>query len=239
MKKFPAALLCAVLACSVLFAQTEPEPAEKTGLQAEGPAGGETGTQAEGPAAGEAAPETDFDLLQNREGGVTITAYRGSARDLSIPALIGGQTVTAIGPKACMGKGLNSVIVPSGVQTIGFCAFAGNSLVSITLSEGLKTIDYEAFADNQLASAVLPESAASIGVRAFANNKLSGIGLPGRVSYIGKDAFAGNPLADITIGANRNVFTSQGFETSFVNYYASTGKKAGTYTKNGPVWSLN
>jgi hypothetical protein len=28
------------------------------------------------------------------------------------------------------------------------------------------------------------------------------------------------------------------FDTGFVNYWKSQNKKAGTYVKNGPVWSM-
>lgn len=180
----------------------------------------------------------DFDVLQNKGGGVTITAYRGAAAELAIPAEIGGQKVTVIGGRAFYGKGLVSVIIPEGVTTIAFYAFAGNRLSSVVIPPGLNLIEYEAFSGNLLEFVDLPESVRSIGVRAFADNKLSGVVIPGRVSFIGKDAFAGNGFTVITIGANRNIFTSQGFELSFVNYYVSTGKKAGAYAKTDRVWSL-
>jgi hypothetical protein len=69
------------------------------------------------------------------------------------------------------------------------------------------------------------------------NKKLETIILPGRISTIGKDAFAGNPLLSVTVGANRNLFTSQGFELSLVNYYIAEGRRAGRYVKEDGVWS--
>jgi hypothetical protein len=181
----------------------------------------------------------DYELLQNKDGGVTITAYRGSALDVIIPPEIGGLKVTVIGPRAFAGKNLTSASIPENVTTIAYCAFANNSLGSIVIPQGVVAIEYEAFSDNLLASVELPESVRSIGVRAFANNKLGSAGIPGRVTFIGKDAFAGANLTGITIGADRNIFTGQGFELSFVNYYASTGRKAGTYSKRERVWTLS
>ena len=185
------------------------------------------------------ADASEFELLQNKAGGVTITAYRGNAQDLTIPPEIGGQKVTVIGSRAFSGRELRSVTIPEGVTLIAFYAFADNRLESLVVPHGVVTIEYEAFSGNELISVELPETVTSIGVRAFANNRLSGIVMPGRVNFIGKDAFAGNSFTGITIGANRNIFTSQGFELSFVNYYVSTGKKAGAYAKADRVWSLS
>jgi hypothetical protein len=184
----------------------------------------------------EAAKE-DFEIFQNKSGGITITLYRGDKAELIIPGEIGGQRVTVIGPRAFAGKGLKAVSVPEGVDTIAYCAFADNSLVSLRLPSTLVSIEYEAFAGNLLRLLVLPENAASVGVRAFAENPLESLALPGKLTYIGKDAFKGNALTEITIAGRRNVFTIQGFDLSFVNYYGSTGKTAGTYTKSERVWS--
>jgi hypothetical protein len=123
------------------------------------------------------------------------------------------------------------------VVTIEPLAFAENRLESVDIS-GCVSIGYEAFAGNQLNSLLLSENLSSIGPRAFINNFLSSIILPGKITNIGKDAFAGNPLSSIKAAANRNLFTSQGFEASFVNYYVSTGRSAGIYVKNGRVWSM-
>jgi hypothetical protein len=184
------------------------------------------------------ADAADYELLQNKDGGVTITSYRGSALDVTIPPEIGGLKVTVIGPRAFAGKNLNSASISENVTTIAYCAFAGNRLSSVVIPQGVVAIEYEAFSDNQLVSVELPESVRSIGVRAFANNKLGGVSLPGQVTFIGKEAFAGSNLTGITIGSDRNLFTSQGFELSFINYYASTGRKAGTYSKRERVWIL-
>ena len=179
----------------------------------------------------------DFDLLQNRYGGITITGYRGMDRDVTIPETIEGLPVTIIGNKAFYRKDIFSVTIPETVVTIEPLAFAENQLESIDIS-GCVSIGYEAFAGNQLSTLTLSVQLSSIGPRAFINNNLSAITLPGRITNIGKDAFAKNPLSSITAGANRNLFTSQGFEPSFVNYYISMGRSAGVYVKDGRVWSL-
>jgi len=194
--------------------------------------------QAEAAETAEAKTAGDFILLQNRYGGITITGYAGTDKTVVIPENIGGIPVTIIGNKAFYHKDLSAVTIPETVVTIEPMAFAENQLQSVDIS-GCVSIGYEAFAGNKLGTLVLSERLSSIGPRAFINNNLSAINLPGRITNIGKDAFANNPLSSITVGANRNLFASQGFEPSFVNYYVGTGRKAGVYVKDGRVWSLH
>ena len=179
---------------------------------------------------------SDFELLQNRFGGITVIAYKGTDKNVVIPETIGGLPVTIIGNKAFYRKELAAVTIPHTVVTIEPLAFAENQLESIDIS-GCVSIGYEAFAGNQISKLILSEHLSSIGPRAFIDNKLTAITLPGKITNIGKDAFAGNPLSSIAVAANRNLFASQGFEPSFVNYYISAGRAAGVYVKDGRVWS--
>jgi hypothetical protein len=178
-----------------------------------------------------------FVLLQNRSGGITITGYRGTEKTIVIPETIGGLPVTIIGNKAFYRRDISAVTIPETVLIIEPLAFADNQLQSAVIP-GCTFIGYEAFAGNQLSDVVFSDRLSSIGPRAFINNKLSSISLPGKITNIGKDAFAGNPLASITVGLNRNLFTGQGFELSFVNYYVGMGRRAGVYVKDGQVWLL-
>jgi hypothetical protein len=205
-------LPCLVFLCVSIYAQTFPPP------EAEDPDGG-------------------FELLQNRFGGITITGYRGTEKAVVIPETIGGLPVTIIGNKAFYRRELSEVTIPETVQTIEPLAFADNNLQSAVIP-GCRSIGYEAFAGNQLSALVLSDQLSSIGPRAFINNRLSSVTLPGKITNIGKDAFKGNPLASITVGLNRNLFTGQGFELSFVNYYVGMGRRAGVYVKDGQVWLL-
>lgn len=62
-------------------------------------------------------------------------------KEVEIPASIGGSNVTAIGDEAFRFKGLTSVVLPEGVQTIGRLAFFNNSISSLTLPNSLTFID--------------------------------------------------------------------------------------------------
>jgi hypothetical protein len=184
-----------------------------------------------------AQSEDDFDILQNRAGGITITGYRGSEKNVVIPETIGGMKVTIIGLRAFFNKSLTGVTIPESVTYLESQAFANNQLNALTILNCV-IIGYGAFSDNQLTGLILPEGTATIGPMAFARNQLSRIVIPGSVIHIGNGAFTGNPLGSVTVGANRNIDNGQGFDPSFTNYYASTGKKAGTYVKENRVWTL-
>jgi hypothetical protein len=181
---------------------------------------------------------SDFEILQNRGGGVTITAYKGESLNVVIPAEIGGGRVTILGPRSFYAKDIQTVTIPEGVKTIAQGAFAKNQLSSLVLPQSLSSIEYEAFADNNITTLELPENLRSLGVRSFAGNDLNSVTIGSSLTFIGQGAFAGNEFSRVIMAEGRNLFTSQGFDLSFVNYYQSTGKRAGIYTRNGRVWSL-
>jgi len=179
----------------------------------------------------------DFELLQNRSGGITILRYLGTEKTVVIPETIGGLPATIIGTRAFYRKDLSAVAIPETVTTIEPLAFAENQLQSVEI-KGCVSIAYEAFAENQISTLILSDRLSSIGPRAFINNKLSSLTIPGRITNIGRDAFTGNPLSSITVAANRNLFISQGFEASFINYYVGMGRRAGVYSKDDRIWVL-
>ena len=91
------------------------------------------------------APTSSFHYVVE-DGQITITAYRGTAREVAIPASITGIPVTCIGDNAFQNTAITTVTVPEGVTHIGWFAFAGcTSLVSVTLPASVVSIDYGAF----------------------------------------------------------------------------------------------
>jgi hypothetical protein len=79
---------------------------------------------------------------RNRQGGITITGYTGTAAAVVIPAAIEGKPVTAIGGWAfahC--TSLASVTIPTGVTAIGNHAFYDcSSLTSVTIPNSVTAI---------------------------------------------------------------------------------------------------
>ncbi|MDR1388546.1 MAG: leucine-rich repeat domain-containing protein [Treponema sp.] len=183
-------------------------------------------------------PDNEFEVFQNKSGGVTILGYHGSESEVIIPERVGGQQVTVIGARAFFGRGLTRVQIPQGVTAIAYEAFADNELDSVEFPVSLASIEYGAFSGNRLVEVALPENILSVGVRAFAGNRIAVLTIPGRVTFIGVDAFTGNKLERVIMSARRNIFITQGFDRSFVNYYLSTGKRAGLYVCTDRIWTL-
>jgi peptidoglycan/xylan/chitin deacetylase (PgdA/CDA1 family) len=135
------------------------------------------------------SPESDFTF--NPATGM-ITEYTGLGGDVVIPTTIGGLPVTAIGYRAFEKSSLTSVVIPSGVTSIGLFAFAGcSSLTRVDLPNSVTSIGPAAFAScSSLTSIDLPDSVTEIGDRMFYDcTSLTGIDLPNSVTSIGSSAF--------------------------------------------------
>lgn len=169
--------------------------------------------------------ESDFvwatDWLHKTDG-IVITEYKGTRKNVHIPATINGHKVTVLGyGGAFHEKGLTSVKIPDTVQVISHWTFARNELTeleipksvyliansafrenklqSVTLSEGLTTIEYDAFEYNQLKTVAIPNTVTSIEDSVFAHNQLTSVSIPNSVTSIEKEAFEANQLTSITI----------------------------------------
>lgn len=92
-------------------------------------------------------PSTFFEYSENPDGTLTITGYaenvEKNATDITIPSVIGGKKVTAIGAGAFRGRSkLKSVSIPSGVKYIYDKAFEGTSLTGEHTSSIPTSIEY-------------------------------------------------------------------------------------------------
>ena len=94
----------------------------------------------------EAASSTDFQYTTN-DGEITITAYVGNEKVVSIPDEIGGCPVTYIADTAFENhRTLEKVIIPKTVDGIGWFAFRGCiALSQIEISSSVSQIEYGAF----------------------------------------------------------------------------------------------
>jgi hypothetical protein len=159
--------------------------------------------------------EAGFHTIQNAQGTLTITRYTGTAKEVAIPETIEGIMVTKIGHSAFEYKRLTNITIPDSVASIEDFAFYRNSLANVAIGNNVISIGEGAFMDNQLASVIIPNSVASIG----------------------EGAFKGNLMKSITIGADKD-YHVLAFPHNFRNFYESQGRKAGTYTWSGRLWSV-
>ncbi|MBC9785356.1 leucine-rich repeat protein [Heliobacterium chlorum] len=116
-----------------------------------------------------------------------------------IPTQIDGSTVVTIGNGAFLEKGITSVILPKGLQSIGDSAFEYNPLTSITIPNNVTSIGALAFKESALTSVTLPNGVTSIGDEAFAGNALTSVKIPNSVTSLGAAVFESNHLTDVTL----------------------------------------
>lgn len=120
----------------------------------------------------------------------TITGYNGPGGAVSIPSVIEGHAVTAVGVgwSTIFGAGdiaVTSVTIPDSVTTIGGSAFlAAVSLANVTIPGSVTTIGDFAFDRcTSLTSVTIPTSVTAIGDGAFSEcTGLTSVSIPARFS---------------------------------------------------------
>ncbi len=177
-----------------------------------------------------ASSGSDFVYI-NKADGITITYYRGTDVNVTIPDTIDGKPVVTIGNGAFCTSNLTSIVMPDSVTSIQSIAFFNcQALESVTLSKNITNIDLSAFSGcTSLKNIILPDSLTSIGNSAFSRcpnltsvtlpENLTSIGnhsffsctglkkiiIPGKVNSIGSNAFGScSSMYDITIPASVN-----------------------------------
>ena len=140
--------------------------------------------------------EKDFQIDWDTkvEGGVIITRYIGSKKEVRIPPSIQNNPVTGIRESAFWhNSNITRVIIPNSVTSIGNRAFSNcESLTSVTIGNGVTSIGNGAFYScKSLTSVTIGNSVTSIGDEAFSNcGSLTNITIPNGVTSIGNMVFS-------------------------------------------------
>jgi len=164
--------------------------------------------------------KNEFDIndrFKYAMGQIQGIARWGGMADLVIPSNIWGDPVTSIGNGAFNGSRLNSVTIPSSVETIGSEAFWNTGLTSITIGANVN-MSYNSFGGNTFQT--FPDCYKKIGMQAntykqsifrFANGEILGfVNNTGNVQTIDiPDNIWGVPVTSIATGAFKdNRFSS-------------------------------
>jgi len=157
----------------------------------------------------------DANILGN---GLVPDHFIGNDTTYGLYQVTLGSTVRIIGDYTFYDNpNLTEIIIPNSVTEIGIYAFGYCGLKSVNLPSGLKRISSYA----------------------FANNNIQSVSIPAGVEFVENYIFSGNPITRATLPANlsNDVMQRWGLETGLVNFYANQNRAAGTYVKNGPIWS--
>ena len=162
------------------------------------------------------------------------------SRSSSLIAIVIPNSVTEIGDGAFSGSGLTGVTLGRGVKTIGYGAFNSNQLRSIVIPDNVETIGGDAFSRNPMTEAVIPASLAGVQFRNATDRQNNRNPQPRLGALFGSNSFVSafpDTLTRISLPASMHDVNLLGFEDSLRNFYISQNRVAGTYVKNGPVWS--
>lgn len=147
-------------------------------------------------------------IIPKQIGGVDVTtigdsAFSGFTTITSI-SFEDGNKVTKIGNNAFKNTTkLSSIVLPTGVTSIGTNAFENTGISSIVIPNGITSIPDSCFTDSTKLSAVtLGDKVTSIGGYAFSNTALTNIKLPNSLTTIGKRVFQKTKLSSISIPNN-------------------------------------
>lgn len=159
-----------------------------------------------------------YDWVENEDETITITGYKGTSEDITIPETINRLTVTSIGADAFSNKQIKSVTIPNTVTSIGERAFQNNQLETIEIPNQVTNIDSYAFANNNLTSITLPENITTISNSAFENNDITNLSIPNNVKSIAMNAFKNNNILSLIIPKNIQTLGEGAFaENSLLN----------------------
>lgn len=120
-------------------------------------------------------------------------------KDVDVPSVIAGTTITKIGFVAFRALGLQSITLPNTITEIQGQAFQYNLLTSVTIPSSVTTLGNYVFASNELTSANVPNTVTSMGLGVFANNQITTFSLPTGMTTIPDQTFSSNMLTSVTI----------------------------------------
>jgi len=180
--------------------------------------------------------------------------YNCALETVTIP-----NSVTAIGEAAFAKNQLTSVTFGNRVVEIGINAFAANNFTELkNLPASLRSIHKNAFANNAINTLVIPNGVTILWADCFVNNPIATLVIPPSLAGLRKQpsgtwyvrdefyvagfalAFAKNkdPTA-ITLPANvDDENLDRNFSSTFLDFYKSQNKKAGTYSFDGRLWTV-
>lgn len=192
--------------------------------------------------------ESDF-TYEESDGKLTITGYKGSAGELTIPSTIDAKTVVAIKDHAfhersgsdTKGKCLKKVTISEGIKTIGLLAFCGcDNLETVTFPESLTDMGAQSFLQcSKLKAITIPAGVTQIQNSAFQETALEEVIIPGTVTRISSAAFRlCSQLKRVKIESKTVVFESNdvfGNCNEDLVIYAENDSTAKTYANTNGI----
>jgi hypothetical protein len=161
----------------------------------------------------------DQDVTLDSRQFITACSYNFATKAIIIPDTLQGVAIKGIGIGAFEGKGITSVVLPSGLEKIEGTAFRSNALTTVSFPAGLRYLGRHSFRDNFLTNVVMPNSVEFVGNETFKNNNISSATLSTSLAYLGYQAFVQNVLSSITLPASLNYIGVQAFISNSITSF--------------------
>jgi len=174
--------------------------------------------------------------------------------DQTISEVIIPDSVTYIGGMAFAYGKISSLVLGRNIQQIDAGAFASNNISSVTLPSSLRIVGKGAFLDNRIQTLSIPNGVVFLDDYSFGNNPITTLVIPKSLAtaddkiFVSRDkgfrgAFSNkdntSTITTITLPSNVDSGNFYGnFSSDFQSFYASQGRKAGTYTWTGRIWTV-
>ncbi len=228
-----------------------------------------TGNEASAPPADYVSTaENELYVYEIYTSYIKVMEYLGEETEVTVPSIIDGKPVKAIGSLCFFQKGVTSVTIPESVtvidesafyyadvltsitipdtvQSIGMRAFGWcNSLESVTLGSGITEIpDYCFNHCAALTSLSIPENITKIGIRAFSYcEKLNELIIPATVTEVGGRAFTGCPALEYVSFENGDTRLGEDAFTECENVVIIAPESSAVYNycaENSLRWSTS
>lgn len=141
-----------------------------------------------------AATYGDWEYTLENDYTCTITKYKGSAKNVTVPATIYGNKVARLNRTFEMNKNIESVTISSGIKEIGqYCFYECSNLKRVSVPNTVTTIEYVSFHNCvNIESIVIPGSCKKIELMAFSGcKKMKTATINEGLKYIGEHSFEG------------------------------------------------
>jgi hypothetical protein len=183
----------------------------------------------------------DQDVTLDNRNYITACTYSFATTNIIIPDTLQGVPIKGIGIGAFQGKGITSVMLPSGLERIEGTAFRSNALTTIAFPAGLTYLGRHSFRDNTLTNVVLPNTVEFVGNETFKNNSITSVTLSNSLVYLGYQAFVQNLLTSVTLPASINYIGVQAFINNLITSFVlpANSRPGFQYWRNSDGDTLN
>lgn len=151
---------------------------------------------------------SDFEYIENEDGGITITKYIGERTEVVIPDEINGKKVTVIGSKSFMlgtednpiESPITYVDIPDSVTAIEELAFFYcKNLESVIFPENLESVGYSAFAWCSALKEIRILASVKYGNTVFARSGIESLKIEEGTTVIEIGSFIGTNLKKLNL----------------------------------------